>query len=146
HIGDVFASEVVIYSPAERGRLAPRAGRAPVGEVDANERAVSEWVFEHGQVAGMGSDTLPGARALYLPLAGSRGTIGVLGVQPAATQDFAAPEQLHLLETFAAQTALAIELAQLAEEAQQGQVHPESERLRNSLLSALSHPLRTPLA
>src|SRR5262249_45517459 len=141
-----FASEVAVFLPDAAGRLALRTGPSPMAEADSNERAVSQWVFEHGQLAGLGSDTLPGARALYLPLPGSRGTIGVLGVQPAATPDFAAPEQLHLLETFAAQTALAIERALLAEEAQQAQVHAESERLRNSLLSAVSHDLRTPLA
>jgi two-component system, OmpR family, sensor histidine kinase KdpD len=119
HVGDVFASEVAVLLPDATGRLAPRAFAQSMVETDSNERGVSEWVYEHGQVAGLGSDTLPGARALYLPLVASRGTIGVLGVLPGNPQALAAPDQLHLLETFAAQTALAIERAMLAEEARQ---------------------------
>jgi two-component system sensor histidine kinase KdpD len=55
------------------------------------------------------------------------------------------PERLHQLETFAGQTALALERARLAEAAQAAQVRIETERLRNSLLSSVSHDLRTPL-
>jgi two-component system sensor histidine kinase KdpD len=97
-------------------------------------------------MAGHGSPTLPGARALYLPLRAGHGTVGVLGIEPPAGQVLATPEQLHLLETFAAQTALAIERVALVEEAQRARVQSETERLRNSLLSAVSHDLRTPLA
>jgi two-component system sensor histidine kinase KdpD len=68
-----------------------------------------------------------------------------MGVRPPEGQSFEAPEQLHLLETFASQTALAIERASLADEAQAAQVRAEAERLRSSLLSSVSHDLRTPL-
>jgi two-component system, OmpR family, sensor histidine kinase KdpD len=76
---------------------------------------------------------------------GTRGAVGVLGIRPAAPRRLLAPEQLHLLETFANQTALGIERATLAGEAQQAQVQVATERLRNSLLSTVSHDLRTPL-
>jgi two-component system, OmpR family, sensor histidine kinase KdpD len=56
------------------------------------------------------------------------------------------PDQLHLLETFANQSALAIERARLADETEQTQVQIETERMRNLLLSSVSHDLRTPLA
>ena len=72
--------------------------------------------------------------------------MGVLGIEPPAGEALATPEQLHLLETFAAQTALAIERVALVDEAQQARLRSETERLRNSLLSAVSHDLRTPLA
>jgi two-component system sensor histidine kinase KdpD len=114
--------------------------------MDANELAVGQWVHERGQVAGQGTDTLPGSSALYVPLTGSRGTVGVLGLRPEDPRALQAPEQLHQLEAFASQTALAIERARLAEEAEQAQVRAETERLRNSLLSSVSHDLRTPLA
>jgi two-component system sensor histidine kinase KdpD len=71
--------------------------------------------------------------------------VGVLGVRPLVAREFDAPERLHELETFANQTALAIERARLADEAQGAQVQAEAERLRNSLLSSVSHDLRTPL-
>jgi len=72
--------------------------------------------------------------------------VGVLGIRTADRHALDAPDQLHQLETFSNQTALAIERAQLADEAQEAQVRIETERLRNSLLSSVSHDLRTPLA
>ncbi len=146
HIADVFTSEVAVFLPDVAGRLVPRACPQPLADADTSERGVSQWVYEHSQMAGLGSATLPGARALYLPLVASRGTVGVVGVRPTTPQVLAAPESLHLLETFAAQTALAIERATLADEAQQAQLQVEAERLRSTLLSSVSHDLRTPLA
>src|SRR5207247_11144337 len=124
------------------GQCCPAASCDP----DASDRAVSRWVFEHRQLSGLGTATLPGARALYLPLVASRGALGVLGARPRDPHTFDAPEQLHQLETFANQTALALERARLAEEAQEAQIRVEAERLRSSLLSSVSHDLRTPLA
>jgi two-component system sensor histidine kinase KdpD len=146
HVGEVFGGEVAVSLPDASGGLVGRAGSLGRADADPNERAVAQWVHDHGQLAGLGSATLPGARALYLPLVGSRGTIGVLGIRPAQPQTLAAPEQLHLLETFAAQTALAVERGLLGEEAARAQLGIEAERLRNSLLSSVSHDLRTPLA
>jgi two-component system sensor histidine kinase KdpD len=143
HVSEVFASPVVVLRPADGG-LAPAVGGQV--EVDASDLGVARWVFEHRQPAGVGTATLPGASALYVPLLGSSGPVGVLGVRPADRHAFDAPERLHQLETFAAQIALALERARLAEEAQAAQVRIETERLRNSLLSSVSHDLRTPLA
>jgi two-component system sensor histidine kinase KdpD len=146
HITEVFGSRTAVFLPDPDGRLVLRAGELTPGTAEASELGVAQWVQEHGQMAGRGSSTLPGARALYLPLAAARGTVGVLGLEPPASDSLATPEQLHLLETFAAQTALAIERVALVDEAQQARLRSETERLRNSLLSAVSHDLRTPLA
>jgi two-component system sensor histidine kinase KdpD len=146
HIGEVFASEVAVFLPAAGGRLVPRGDRPVAAEDDATERGVREWVYEHRQAAGQGTETLPGARFLYLPLIASRGAIGVLAVRPTTAHAFALPEQRHHLETFAGQTALALERARLADETQAAHLRAESERLRNTLLSSVSHDLRTPLA
>jgi two-component system sensor histidine kinase KdpD len=146
HITEVFRAKVVVLLPDAGGRLAPGDPSATEFPMDASEAAVGQWVYEHGQVAGQGTDTLPGAAGLYVPLVGSRGTVGVLGLRPSEPRSLQAPEQLHQLETFASQTALAIERARLAEETERAQVHAETERLRNSLLSSVSHDLRTPLA
>lgn len=146
HIAEVFRSQVMILLPDAARRLSPQMGLPTQFEMDATELAVGQWVYEHGQIAGLGTATLAGAKALYIPLVASRGTIGVLGVRPAEPRFLEAPEQLHQLETFANQTALALERAQLAAEAQHAQVRVETERIRSSLLSSVSHDLRTPLA
>ncbi len=146
HIAEVFGSRVAAFLPDAAGQLARRVGELGSGASDASELGVARWVYEHGQLAGRGSATLPGARALYLPLSAARGTVGVLAIEPPTAEAPATPEQLHLLETFAAQAALAIERVALVEEAQQARLRSEADRLRNSLLSAVSHDLRTPLA
>jgi len=146
HIVEVLPSQLVILLPDTTGRLSPRTDLRGSFELDTSEFAVAQWVHEHQQIAGLGTATLPGARAMYLPLTASRGILGVLAVRPAEPHLLATPEQLHQLETFTNQTALALERAQLAEEAQQTHVRMETERLRSSLLSSVSHDLRTPLA
>jgi two-component system sensor histidine kinase KdpD len=146
HIVEVFPAEVAALLPDGAGRLTVRSVPSATFRTDAAEQAVAQWVFAHRELAGLGTSTLPGAAALYVPLNGSRGAVGVLGVKPSEPHAFDSPEQLHLLETFANQTALAIERAALAEEAQAAQLRMETERLRSSLLSSVSHDLRTPLA
>lgn len=88
----------------------------------------------------------PGAEGTYLPLTTSRGTVGVLGVLPPEARRTVDPEQLHLLGAFAGLVALALERADLVAEAARIRLDVETERLRSSLLSAVSHDLRTPLS
>lgn len=146
HIRDVFDSQVGIFLSGQDGRPVLQRGVQLFFEFDPKESGVVQWVYDHSQMAGLGSDTLPGAGALYLPLIGARGAVGVLAVRPVRPGRLFDPEQLHLLETLANQIALAIERARLAEEAQRAQVSAETERMRNAILSSVSHDLRTPLA
>jgi two-component system sensor histidine kinase KdpD len=156
HLHEVFESQVSLLLPNATGRLQPwepgvdglsqGLGGQICFTLDTKEHAVAQWVYEHRQIAGLGTTTLPSASALYIPLLGARGAVGVFGIRPAQPRRLLAPEQLHLLETFASQIALGIERAALAEAAQQAQVQIETEQLRNSLLSSVSHDLRTPLA
>lgn len=108
--------------------------------------SIAQWVYDHHQPAGAGTHTLPGAALYYLPLKAPMRTRGVLAIAPSPAASLFVPEQQRLLETFAAQIALALERVHYVEVAQEATVRIESERLRNSLLSALSHDLRTPLA
>jgi two-component system sensor histidine kinase KdpD len=124
HISEVFESQVVVLLPEANGRLQMRRAGEQGGVIgqsrfvfDAKELGVAQWVFAHQQLAGLGTTTLPSAAALYLPLLASRGVVGVLGVRPARPRRLLAPDQVHLLETFASQTALALERVMLAEEA-----------------------------
>ncbi|MEC5388231.1 DUF4118 domain-containing protein [Uliginosibacterium sp. H3] len=115
----------------------------PVGDVDIG---TAQWAFDRNQPAGLGTDTLPGSPFLYLPLKTSMRTRGVLAVKPATVRFLLIPEQRRQLETFGALIAIALERVHYIEVAQEAVLRIESERLRNSLLSALSHDLRTPLA
>jgi two-component system sensor histidine kinase KdpD len=113
--------------------------------MDASDLAVAQWAFEHRAAAGSGTDNVPGAQMRFEPLTSSRGVVGVVGMRPAEPHAFDVPEQEHLLETFVSQVAVAVDRALLADEAQAAQVRVEAERVRNALLSAVSHDLRTPL-
>jgi two-component system sensor histidine kinase KdpD len=146
HVGELFHSRVSALVLDADGKLRPAAAYPAAFALDGAEQGVAQWVYAHGQMAGLGADTLPGAQALYVPLVAAQGTVGVLGIRPDDARALQAPEQMHLLETFANQTAVAVERARLADEAERKQVQIEAERLRSTLLSSISHDLRTPLA
>jgi two-component system sensor histidine kinase KdpD len=134
---------VDVLLPDGDGRL---AASDPGPADDARETAVAQWTFDHGRPAGLGTDTLPGAGATYVPLRGSRGLLGVLGVRPHDSLLPLTPDQLDLLEALAAQAASGLERVRLAGEAEAARLAAEAERLRSILLSSVSHDLRTPLA
>jgi len=146
HISDVFDSQVVILVPDEHNRLAISAGGSSIFTPDQQDLSVAQWVFEHRQPAGLSTDTLPGAKALYLPLIASGGPVGVVGIEPRTAGDVFEPEQLHYLEAFANQAAIALERSFLAVATQHALLKAETESLRNTLLSSISHDLRTPLS
>lgn len=141
-IRSVFDGDVVVLL-ASKGGLVTLAGSVTNFEAKPTELAVAAWVGEHRHAAGLGTDTLPGASALYLPLLGAEAQVGVLGFQPAGGQlDLSS---LRLLETFANSLGMALERALLAKESNDARVLAESERIRSTLLSSISHDLRTPL-
>ena len=146
HVGEVFESQVVVLLPGAGGHIHYPGEGSTSGSLRGADLGVAQWVQDHGRPAGLGTDTLPGTEALYLPLQGSRLVLGVLGVLPANPRRVLLPEQFHLLETFAGQLALALERSQLAEQAQRASIDAETEGLRNALLASISHDLRTPLA
>jgi two-component system sensor histidine kinase KdpD len=152
HIGEVFDSQVVVLLPDAHGRLGypvPPDNLPEPASFRGADLSVAQWVQDHGQPAGLGTDTLPGSPARYLPLSASDeklGQLGVLTILPVNPRRVLLPEAAHLLDTFAAQLALALERASLAESAQSAAVAAETESVRNSLLAAVSHDMRTPLA
>jgi two-component system sensor histidine kinase KdpD len=146
HMGEVFDSDVVVLVADEQNRLVASTNGPGASGLDQQELGVAQWVYEHRQPAGLGTDTLPGAKALYLPLVASSGAVGIVGIQPRAFTGSFDPEQFHYLETFANQTAMAIERTFLVEEAHRALLKAETESLRNTLLSSISHDLRTPLS
>ncbi|HYR00584.1 MAG TPA: DUF4118 domain-containing protein, partial [Casimicrobiaceae bacterium] len=122
--------------------LRPAAAEGARLEVDM---AIARWCVDHAEPAGVGTDTLPAAGKLYLPLKAPVRTRGALVFEPADAGQLMIPEQRRLLETCAALIAIALERVHFVTVAQRTLVDMESERLRNSVLSALSHDLRTPL-
>jgi two-component system sensor histidine kinase KdpD len=145
-LAEIFGGEVVIYTRAAEGKLELRFGEdTSVGREPIN-RDVAAWVAENGKLAGAGTDTLPGATALFVPMVGSRRTVGAIGVRPQESTRFLDPEQQRLLETCASLIALSLERDESVLEAHQSQLNAETEKLRSSLLSAVSHDIRTPLA
>lgn len=108
------------------------------------DEALAQWAFSRGEPAGFGTDTLAASACLVLPLKAPMRLRGVLAVQPAQRTTLG-PDQRRLLETCASLLAISLERIHYIEVAQKSTVQIESERLRNSLLSAISHDLRTPL-
>jgi len=143
HLESLFQSRVCILLPDAQEKLhAPTP--LPHKELPL-DTAIAQWVYDHQLPAGMGTQSLAGAPMYYLPLKAPMRTRGVLALLPRQKRLLFQPEQARLLETFAAQIALALERVHYVEVAQEALVRMESERLRNGLLSALSHDLRTPL-
>lgn len=112
----------------------------------AVDLGIAQWAFDHGEAAGQGTDTLAASPILYLPLKAPMRLRGVLALEMRNSDRLLIPEQRRLLDTFASLIAIAIERVHYVEVAQNTTVQIESERLRNSVLSAISHDLRTPLA
>ncbi|HEX7650999.1 MAG TPA: DUF4118 domain-containing protein, partial [Noviherbaspirillum sp.] len=141
-----FRSKAVVLLPDENDRLQlPASDAVGVPHLSVLDLGIAQWAFDRAKPAGIGTDTLPGNAFFYLPLVAPMRTRGVLAIQPEHRRWILIPEQRQQLDTFAALTAIALERVHYIEVAQQALVRMESERLRNSLLAALSHDLRTPL-
>ena len=136
-----FDGDASVLLPDADGRLqAPSAQAGMVADL-----GVAQWAFDHAAAAGMDTDTLPASACLYLPMVAPMRCRGVLAIAPRQRRWLSVPEQRRQLDTFAALAAIALERVHYIEVAQQALLEMESERLRNSLLAALSHDLRTPL-
>ncbi len=141
-IGRTFHAIAALMLPDPMGKLVMSGRSSPSLVVDAG---IAQWAFDKGLPAGVGTDTLPGSEVLYIPLRAPVQARGVLALRAENRRLLRIPEQRQLLDTFAALIAIALERVHYVGVAQDALVRVESERLRNSLLAALSHDLRTPL-
>ena len=141
----VFGCEAVVLLRDPGGDLAiPQPGPSQVS-LEPQELGVARWASDHLQAAGAGTGILPAATVACHPLSAGSAALGVLvlkGPVPPAMD----AAQRDFLELFARQVAFAIERLRLAEETRAATLRARSEQLRSSLLSAVSHDLRTPLA
>jgi two-component system sensor histidine kinase KdpD len=114
-------------------------------EKETRELTVAQWVFDHGKPAGAGTDTLPGGVGTYFPIVADGNVLGVLGVKSMYYNESVDESQHPILKTFANSMAIALERAVLAKESHEARLSAEAEKLRSSLLSSVSHDIRTPL-
>ena len=110
------------------------------------DASLADWALAHAEAAGQGTGTLPASAMLYVPLKAPMRVRGVVALALRNPQRLNVPEQRRLLDTFASLLAIALERIHYVDVAQKTTVQMESERLRNALLGAISHDLRTPLA
>ncbi len=136
---------VVLLLP-ESGVLTVKAGYPPEDQLDKADLAAANWAWGNDRAAGRGSDTLPGAKRLFLPMRTGRGLIGVIGIDDDKTGPLLTPDQRRLLDALVDQGALAIERVLLVEDMDRVKRTVESDRLRSALLTSISHDLKTPLA
>jgi two-component system, OmpR family, sensor histidine kinase KdpD len=136
---------VVLLLP-ENETIAVKAGYPPEDMLDDADLAAAKWAWQNDRSAGRGSDTLPGAKWLFLPMRTGRGAIGVVGIDSDKPGPMLTPDERRLLDALMDQAALAIERVYLVEDMDRVKRTVETERLRSALLTSISHDLKTPLA
>jgi two-component system sensor histidine kinase KdpD len=145
-ISEVFDAHAVIYLPNEERKVRPVLGHVASFAASAKEFATAQWVLDHNEPAGAGTNTLPSSESLYIPLSTPDNVAGVMAIQPFNANSQLSIDARQLLETYATKIAFAVERNNLSERSQRAELESEAEKLRSSLLSAVSHDLRTPLA
>jgi two-component system sensor histidine kinase KdpD len=136
---------VVLLLP-ENGSIVVKTGYPPEDMLDEADIAAAKWAWQNDRPAGRGSDTLPGAKRLFLPMRTGRGAIGVVGIDSDKPGPMLTPDERRLLDALIDQGALAIERVHLVEDMDRVKRNAETDRLRSALLTSISHDLRTPLA
>ena len=144
-VASMLGVRVVLLLP-EGERLTVRAGYPPEDQLDGQDMAAATWCWEHNQPAGRGSETLPGAKWLFLPLRMEQTRVGVIGVERDEPGEVLTVEQRRLLNALSDQAAIAIDRIHLTREIGEARLAAESQRLSNALLTSISHDLRTPLS
>jgi two-component system sensor histidine kinase KdpD len=143
---ETFGHDVVAFLPDPQNHNKLKAySNVQDLNIDENEMAVAIWAFEHQKEVGFGTDTLPNAKAHYVPLVTARGKVGVLAIFKKDAKDELTIAQERLLKAYSDLAAVAIESILLNEEAHNAQILRDTEKLQTALLNSVSHDLRTPL-
>ncbi|HMK79150.1 MAG TPA: sensor histidine kinase KdpD [Xanthobacteraceae bacterium] len=136
---------VVLLLP-DNGAISVKAGYPPEDRLDEADLAAAHWAWDNNRSAGRSSDTLPGAKRLFLPMRTGRGPIGIVGIDSDKPGPMLTPDQRRLLDALMDQAALAIERVRLVADMDRVKRTLETDRLRSALLTSISHDLKTPLA
>lgn len=149
HLGEVFEHQSIFLLPDASGALRVRARTPGMPALHGKNLGVAQWTLANGKPAGWGTQTLPDTDTMFLPLKGAGGAVGVVGLKAGDAQAqnrLRLPDQQRLLEAFLAQIAQALEVDRLEDAAKATLVEMESEKLKSSLLSSVTHDFQTPLA
>ena len=141
-ISETIGADTCIWYPDDKGFLEVAFGTE--GGDHFKEAMVAKWCYEHSRPAGLGTDTMPSATRYYIPIRGTNLTLGVVGIRP--KEELFLPDQTIVMETFVGLLGSALERSETAESAEKAKLLAEKERMRNILLSSVSHDLRSPLA
>lgn len=144
YIGEIFNSHAIVLM-LENNVLAIKASYGDEQLLSEKEQGVAQWVFDLGQVAGLGTDTLSFSKALYIPLLAPEKNIGVLRIKPIQANYLFTAEQMRLLEFCTNQITLALEADRLEQQAKKIAVQQETDRIHGFLLTCISYDLHTPL-
>jgi len=143
HLAVEFNSRAIILFPDESGVLRyPKEACLPES-LQGIDLEHAQSAFDHHMPE---TKSLPLNCVLYFPLQDKDQVLGVLALSPDEPDSVDLVELQPMLETLLRQIAQALSRLRFAEQAKSTQIQIETERLRNSLLSAISHDLRTPLA
>jgi two-component system sensor histidine kinase KdpD len=148
HLARLLHAEVVMLMPEKGldGKLVPHAAFPPDSEFNDADLAAARWSWDADHPTGRGTDTLPGARWLFVPIRTSGSPVAVIGVLTVKEGHELDAADRRLLDAVGNQAAVAIERVTLAEDIDQARLGAERERLRSAMLTSVSHDLRTPLA
>ncbi|WP_158814866.1 sensor histidine kinase KdpD [Methylocapsa sp. S129] len=141
-----LGARCIVMMLPEDGELNLSVAWPPIDELDPGETSAARWAFDKGEPAGWRTGTLPNVRFQFRPLVTTRGVGGVCGIEPADPNATISPERERALNLILEQTAIAIDRSLLVKDSVKTAALEENEKLRTTLLSSLSHDLRTPLA
>ncbi|HEX7776283.1 MAG TPA: sensor histidine kinase KdpD [Parvibaculum sp.] len=136
----------VVFMFPESHHMAVAAAYPPDDVADDADLAAARWAWDHERPAGRGSDTLPGAKRLFLPIRTASAMLGVVGLDREEPGPLFTTDERRLLDALLDQIAVSIERMRLADDIDNARLASETERLRGALLTSISHDLRTPLA
>jgi two-component system, OmpR family, sensor histidine kinase KdpD len=136
---------VVLLLP-ENETIVVKAGYPPEDNLDEADLAAAKWAWQSNRAAGRGSETLPGAKRLFLPMRTGRGAVGVVGLDSDKSGPLLTPDRRRLVDALMDQAAVAVERVRLVEDLDRAKRTVETDRLRSALLTSISHDLKTPLA
>ena len=149
-LGHLLERDLVVYQANGQGGLLP-AMCFPFDEVrdlspllTPSEEAVAEWVLKNNKHAGATTNTLPGAKCLYLSIRGTGGALAVVGIAVRRERPLLSFEK-NLMVALLDECGLALEKELTMREKQKAEAQANQEALRANLLRAISHDLRTPL-